>query len=120
MDILVNFGPFLKRYNMYMQFIDSHAHLCDPAFDTDREQTIARVLQVGVSKFIEIACQVDEWDDGLAFAEKYPANCAVALGIHPEFTRTYTPQAHARLTELLKNPHASYQTGRLYSGIRPA
>ncbi len=89
-----------------MTFIDSHAHLCDPAFDTDREQTIARVLAAGVSHFIEIACQVDEWNGGLALAEKYPAHCAAVLGIHPEFARTYTPQAHARLTQLLKDPHA--------------
>lgn len=89
-----------------MRFIDSHAHLCDPAFDADREQTVARVLAAGVDKFIEIACQVDEWDGGLAFAQTYAQHSAVALGIHPEFARTYTPQAHARLAALLKDPRA--------------
>ena len=89
-----------------MQFIDSHAHLCDPAFDSDREQTIARVLAAGVSHFIEIACQTDEWDNGLALAQKYPAHCAAVLGIHPEFAHTLTPQALAKLTEQLKDPHA--------------
>ena len=87
-------------------FIDSHAHLCDPVFDADREETISRVLAAGVDKFIEIACQVDEWDGGLALAEKYPAHCAVALGIHPEFARTWTPQEHKRLAQLLKDPRA--------------
>jgi len=89
-----------------MSFIDSHAHLCDPAFDADREQTVARVLAAGVDKFIEIACQIDEWDEGLAFAQTYSAHSAVSLGIHPEFARTYTPQAAARLAELLKDPRA--------------
>lgn len=89
-----------------MSFIDSHAHLCDPAFDTDREQVIARVLEAEVTKFIEIACQVDEWDDGLALANKYPAHCAVVLGLHPEFARTYTPAAFVRLAALLKDPRA--------------
>lgn len=89
-----------------MQFIDSHAHLCDPAFDADREQTVARVLEAGVTKFIEIACQIDEWDAGLAFAQKYPANCAVALGIHPEFARTWSPQQHTRLAQMLKDSRA--------------
>ena len=89
-----------------MQFIDSHAHLCDPAFDADREQTIARVLDAGVCKFIEIACQTDEWDGGLALAQKYPQHCAVALGIHPEFARTWTTQEHARLVKLLTDPRA--------------
>jgi TatD DNase family protein len=90
-----------------MQFIDSHAHLCDPAFDADRPQTVQRVLQAGVTKFIEIACQTEEWDSGLAFAQTYSAHCAVALGIHPEFARTYTEQEHIRLARLLKDPRAA-------------
>ena len=106
MYIVVNFYKVQKSYNIIMQFIDSHAHLCDPAFDTDRKQTITRVLDAGITKFIEIACQVDEWEGGLALAGKYPANCAVALGIHPEFARSWTPQEHARLAELLKDPRA--------------
>ena len=89
-----------------MQFIDSHAHLCDPAFDADREQTLVRIAEAGVARFIEIACQVDEWDSALALAEKYPAQCAVVLGIHPEFAHMLTPQAYNRLVQLLKDPHA--------------
>ena len=89
-----------------MTFIDSHAHLTDPAFDTDRADVVRRVLEAGVSRFIEIACQIDEWENGLQFARQYPAHSAVVLGIHPEFARTYTEQARARLTELLQNPHA--------------
>ena len=89
-----------------MTFIDSHAHLTDPAFDADRTDVIRRVLDAGVTRFIEIACQVNEWDDGLALAQKYPQHCATVLGIHPEFARTYTEQARARLTELLQNPRA--------------
>ncbi len=89
-----------------MQFIDSHAHLMDPAFDPDRTETIGRVTAAGVIKFIEIACQVNEWDGGLALAGQYPDRCAVVLGIHPEFAHTYTPAAHARLVELFKNPYA--------------
>ena len=89
-----------------MQFIDSHAHLCDPAFDADRTDTVQRVLNANVIKFIEIACQTDEWESGLALAEKYPVHCAVVLGIHPEFAHTLTPAAYQKLTELLKDPLA--------------
>ncbi len=89
-----------------MAFIDSHAHLCDPAFDADRQETVARVLAAGVNKFIEIGCQVSEWDEALAFCNTYAPYTACALGIHPEFAHTWTPQAHERLLHLLKDPHA--------------
>ena len=89
-----------------MRFIDSHAHLCDPAFDADRVEVVQHVLAAGVDKFIEIACQVDEWDGGLAFAQTYAAHSAVVLGIHPEFAHTLTPADLARLTRLLKDPRA--------------
>lgn len=88
-----------------MQFIDSHAHLCDPAFDADRAEVIARVLAAGVNQFVEIGCQVEEWDEALALCNQYPTRAFCALGIHPEFAHTWTQEQHARLTELLKNPH---------------
>lgn len=87
-----------------MQLIDSHAHLTDPAFDIDRAQVIERVLAAGVYKFIEIGCQIDEWEQALSFCKQYPTHMACALGIHPEFAHTYTPQAHAHLTQLLTDP----------------
>lgn len=87
-----------------MQFIDSHAHLCDPAFDADRAEVVRRIFEAGVIKFIEIGCQVDEWDSALTLAAKYPNYCAVALGIHPEFAHTLTPADYSRLTKLLQDP----------------
>jgi len=89
-----------------MQLIDSHAHLMDPAFDADRAEVVQRVLAAGVYKFIEIGCQIDEWEQALSFCKQYPQHTACALGIHPEFAHTYTPQEHIRLTEFLKDPRA--------------
>ena len=64
------------------------------------------MLDAGVTKFIEIACQPNEWDDGLALATQHPAHCAVALGVHPELAHTLTPQALEQLTKQLKDPRA--------------
>ena len=89
-----------------MYWIDSHAHINDPAFDTDRDETVARVLAAKVDKFIEIGCQINEWQDALALCERYPQHAACALGIHPEFAHTWSETEHARLTQLLQNPHA--------------
>ena len=38
-----------------MNFIDSHAHINDEAFNEDRDQVISRVFESGTYKFVEIA-----------------------------------------------------------------
>lgn len=90
-----------------MKFIDSHAHLNDEAFDADRAQVIGRVFESGVYKFIEIGCEVSEWLPALALCEKYPAQTAAVLGVHPQAAQTYDAAARERLKELFKNPRAA-------------
>lgn len=65
-------------------FIDTHAHLGDPAFDVDRDSAIQRALDAGVKSIINIRC----WDKEKGFAgafdipAKYPF-ISLALGVHP-------------------------------------
>ena len=48
-------------------FIDSHAHINDPAFDTDRQTLLSQTLpQAGVIHSVEIGCAPDEWQPALA------------------------------------------------------
>src|SRR3990172_5799384 len=64
-------------------FIDTHAHLGDPAFDSDREEVIQRALDAGVKSIINILC----WDKEKGFegafdiAAKYPF-ISLSLGVH--------------------------------------
>lgn len=88
-----------------MQFIDSHAHLNDPAFDTDRDDIIARLPQAGVVMSVEIGCSPEEWTPALALAEKYPSVVRAVLGVHPEYAPKLTPQGTAELEKLLQNPY---------------
>lgn len=90
-----------------MPFIDSHAHINDEAFDADRSEVIRRAFDSGVYKFIEIACEPDEWEPALKLCGKYPAQTAVALGIHPQVAHLYTQPARETLCKLLDNPHAA-------------
>ncbi len=87
-----------------MYFLDSHAHLLDPAFEQDRADVIRRMQEAGVVRWVEIGCQTDEWEPALNLCAQYPQRTVCALGIHPEFAHTYTPNEQARLTELLKDP----------------
>ena len=44
-----------------MNFIDSHAHINDDAVDADSQVLIARVFEIGVFKFMGIACEKEVW-----------------------------------------------------------
>lgn len=90
-----------------MKFIDSHAHINDEAFDADRQEVIARVFESGVYKFIEIACEKEEWEPALALCAQYPAQTAAVLGVHPQVAQTYDASAREKLQKLFKNPHAA-------------
>ena len=37
-----------------MKLIDTHAHICDPVFDTDRSSVLARAAQKGVTAIIAV------------------------------------------------------------------
>ena len=88
-----------------MQFIDSHAHLTDPAFDTDRDELITHVLPAtGLIKSIEIGCAPDEWHGALDLTRKYPEMIAPVLGVHPEYAKKFTAAHLAPFQALLKDP----------------
>ena len=46
-------------------FIDSHAHINDEAFDTDRKDVIEKTLLAGVKNIVEIACEEPEWQQAV-------------------------------------------------------
>ncbi len=81
-----------------MQFIDSHAHLNDPAFDADREELLSRTLpQAGLILNVEIGCAPEEWQPALDLVSRYPHSVRAVLGVHPEYACKMTD---AKLTEL--------------------
>jgi TatD DNase family protein len=51
-------------------FTDTHVHLGDAQFDADREEVIARTLDSGVTRLVEIADNPDEWDRAIAIARE--------------------------------------------------
>ena len=85
-----------------MEFIDSHAHLTDPAFDNDRDTLISQVLPAAhITKSVEIGCSPDEWQPALQLAQKYPQTIVPVLGVHPEYARQFTPEHPSLYAQLL-------------------
>lgn len=91
---------------MGMNFIETHAHLSDEAFNADRDKVISAVFAAGVEKIVEIACAPDEWPQGEALCAAYPGKVFCAFGAHPEYTKTLPPDLISRLEVYLAKPCA--------------
>ncbi len=64
-------------------FVDSHAHLADPAFDADREAVIVRAREAGAVAIICIGESLDAADRAAVIARSHPAVVWHTAGVHP-------------------------------------
>ncbi len=64
------------------QILDSHAHLCDPVFDKDRAEVLARAESAGVTSVICVGEDLSDAERNLELARKYPA-LKPAAGLYP-------------------------------------
>lgn len=70
---------------------DSHAHLNDEKFQEDREETIARAGEAGVSRILNVGFNRETIQETLALVEKYDFIYG-AIGWHPHDAKDCTPE----------------------------
>ena len=84
-------------------FIDSHAHLADPAFDVDRDDVIARARQTGAVAMVCIGESVASARRAALIAAAYPAFCYHTAGVHPHDAAEFNaPRDLADIRELVQ------------------
>jgi TatD DNase family protein len=66
-----------------LRFIDSHAHLADPAFDGDREGAIARAREAGAVAVVCIGESLAAAERARAIAAAHPGWAHWTAGVHP-------------------------------------
>ena len=66
-----------------MIFFDSHAHLCDEAFDEDREEVIQKCFDADVKFITEIGYSEETSRKAVELANKYET-IFVVVGAHPD------------------------------------
>ena len=62
--------------------IDTHAHLCDPAFDPDREQILEKAEAAGILAVIAVGENLDDAEKNLRLADRHPM-VRPAAGLYP-------------------------------------
>lgn len=74
------------------EFIDSHAHLADPAFDDDRDAVIARARGAGAQALVAIGESLGAADRAEAIAADHPGFVHWTAGVHPHDAAAFDPQ----------------------------
>jgi TatD DNase family protein len=72
-----------------MRFVDSHAHLADPAFDGDRDAVIARAADAGAAAIVCIGESLAAAARAKDVAASHPGFVAYTAGIHPHDAAEY-------------------------------
>ena len=85
-------------------FIDSHAHLVDSAFDTDRGEAIERARQTGCAAIVAIGTSPADSRTSLELAREHPGFVHSSAGLHPHdaasFDALRDPQIVSRVKAL--------------------
>ena len=80
-------------------FFDSHCHLTDAAFASDREGVVARAVAAGVESMVTICSDVRDLDAILELTSTHEELWGTA-GIHPHDARRGSPEAFERVREV--------------------
>ncbi|MDO8615389.1 MAG: TatD family hydrolase [Dehalococcoidia bacterium] len=71
--------------------VDSHCHLQDRQFDSDREQVLARATAAGVSAIVVAGDDIASSRRAIDLADSYE-NVYAAIGVHPHNASAVTPR----------------------------
>ena len=87
------------------RLIDTHCHLDFDAFDTNRDEVVSAAQRAGVTRIVNPGTDLDTSRAALALADRYPGVYA-GIGLHPNNTATFAPDALDGLRELARHPRA--------------
>jgi TatD DNase family protein len=73
-------------------FIDSHAHLCDPAFDDDRDAAVQRLRDAGGVGVVCIGESIAAAQRAAQLAGKYRGFVFSTAGVHPHDAAEFEPE----------------------------
>jgi TatD DNase family protein len=83
--------------------VDTHCHINFDSYDEDRDQVIERAAQVGVTRVINPAVDVETSKTVVELAARYEGLYA-AVGVHPNSTARFAPEDLTAVESLAKAP----------------
>jgi TatD DNase family protein len=85
--------------------VDSHAHLDDPRFDSDRDQVLQRAWDAGIRKILTIGNGKgpDDMGCGIPIAQTHDWICT-SVGVHPHDASKVEDRHYDQMEELAAHP----------------
>mgnify|MGYP000910354845 FL=1 len=68
-------------------YIDTHTHLYDDKFDSDRTAMVQTAMNAGVQKMYLPNCDSTTIEGMLAVENEFPNNCFAMMGLHPCYVK---------------------------------
>ena len=81
---------------------DTHAHYDDAQFDSDREELLTSMPELGVTTIVNVSSTLKSCEKCVELARKYPYVYA-AVGIHPDEVGSLNEETFAWMERLLDN-----------------
>ena len=83
--------------------IDSHVHLDDPRYDSDRGTILSRGQEAGVGAFVTIGCDLATSRAAVALADTH-SNVYATVGVHPHEVKHIENGWYEELKRLAAHP----------------
>ena len=96
-----------------MTFIDTHTHLYDEAFDEDREQTLRRALDAGVTTLLLPDIDSTSRPRQQALATAHPECCFQMAGLHPTSVNEHYEEELSQVHDLLFSEYPYIAVGEI-------
>jgi TatD DNase family protein len=81
--------------------IDTHTHISNLRFDSDRKIVIQKAFDCGIEKLFEIACEVRYWNRAKELSKQ--DNIFLSFGVHPIETPKATREDYYKLQALIQD-----------------
>lgn len=81
--------------------IDSHAHVSDTLFDTDRNEVLNRAFESGLKYILEVGCEPPLWDKVAKLSQQ--EKIFSMFGLHPQDADKWSDELFAKLKSLLSD-----------------
>jgi len=94
--------PGLRRDDAL--WFETHMHLMDAKFDSDRDEVIQRAFSRNVSTLVEIADGPDEWEKAKNLSIQYRGKIFWTCGLHPYYADQGTAENFQKLKSHLSDP----------------
>lgn len=82
--------------------IDTHCHLDFPDYNEDRDDVLKAAHDAGISKMVNIGCDLKSSQASVDLADRYPQIYA-AIGFHPHDAKSYDDQMENQLRAMANN-----------------